>query len=529
VLRFAFLIPLALVWAAFSPTLRAGFVHDDVLQILGNPLLRDPARLPEIWTSGVWAGAGSASSWYRPLLMSSFLLEHALHGFSPIAMHAAQLALYSACVYLALRLVHALEGSAQSVLCVGLLFGLHPVNVEPAAWLSGRMDLLSTAGGLGALLLHRRGLHAAAATALTLGLFGKENAVGFLPAFLALDHVLGASFRPRALLRRYGPLLAGLALYAALRTRALGDPVAGLAAVPDPGLLLGAVGQGLARILWPLRLGIAPPAPTSLHAWLGVGVLVGLAAASVVAVRRRSVALVPLAIAGTQIAVAALAAARLGELADRYLLGAVFGLAWLAVRTLALPATACAGVALLLGVASWLHAGVFRSNLALWSNAVGQNPRSAVAVLNLAAAYLDAGQPRAALEWLDRADALPADADQLAINRAVVAQQLGRPAEARRILEALLARSPADPRAHLRLGHLALDRGAPDEAKHHYAATLAVLPLSAEAWAGMGVARYELGEYEPARAALERALRLDPQVQNADALRELLRRPEPLW
>jgi hypothetical protein len=89
-----------LVIAPFAPAVTGGFVHDDHRQIAGNPLLQDLRRLPSLWATDVWAGVGSASSWYRPLMMSSFALDHAFFGLSPFAMHAVSLVLHAALVVL---------------------------------------------------------------------------------------------------------------------------------------------------------------------------------------------------------------------------------------------------------------------------------------------------------------------------------------------------------------------------------------------------------------------------------------------
>jgi Flp pilus assembly protein TadD len=187
-------------------------------------------------------------------------------------------------------------------------------------------------------------------------------------------------------------------------------------------------------------------------------------------------------------------------------------------RRLARAAGAVA--ALLLAGASLRHAGVFVSDERLWQDGWSKNPGSVQAALNLAALRLDAGQPRDALLWLDRAAALePRDA-QVRVNRAVAWEQLGRPDEARRLLLELASENPRAANAQLRLGHLALAQGDPAEAVRRYEAVLRVTPWP-EAWAGLGVARQRLGDAVGARDALDRALRLDPALENAAELRRL--------
>lgn len=537
--RTALLLPVGLGLVGLLPALGAGFVHDDARQLLENPLLRDLGNLPVLWRTGVWAGAGSGSSWYRPLMTSSFALDHALFGFSAPALHAVQLALYGLVVALALRLVWEVTRDPLRTLLTGLLFAPHPLNAEPAVWISARCELLAGAGGLAALLLHRAGLerrasarasgwHAAAGLALAFGLFGKESAVGFGVAFPVLDRLHGASWKPAALLARYAAPGLALAAYALLRRAALGDVSAELLGPVPPGALLAAMGQGMRRVLWPATLSLAPPPPTSLDALLGVLVLAAAGAAAVVAVARRSTWAVPLAVGLPHLVVAALGAARVGELADRYLVWVVFATAWglagalprlLAPRPALLAAALTAG---LLGAASWQRARVFESDERLWTDAWRKNPTSVRAAINLAAARLQADDPRGALAWLDQAERLAPGDRQIALNRAAAADASGDATGARRILEGLRAEAPQDPEVHRALGHLALERGDAGAALHHYEVALRGLPLSAEAWAGRGVALLELGRRAEARAALERALALDPAVQNAPALRRLL-------
>lgn len=534
--------PLAGV-VALLPGLGAGFVHDDHLQILGNPLLRDLRHLPTLWTTSVWAGAGSGSSWYRPLMMSSYALDHALFGFRAPAMHAVQLGLYAAVVGLLVALVRRVGGSLPGAVLAGLVFAVHPANAEAAVWISARCDLWAAAGGLLAALLHARGLDGArgafagAGVAFSLGLFGKESAIGTLAVLAALDLAAGASWTPRALLARYSATGIGLALYLCLRSLALGDASGGLAAPIAPGAVLAAVGQGVVRIAWPAGLSLSPPAPGLGSAVLGLLGALGVAVAAAIGVRRRAPWLVPLALGASQLGIGALGAARVGELADRYLLGVVAAGAWLVA--LGLPSAEAAlgrarrpavvagvraglvGVALVLGGASWRHAQTFVSDERLWTHAWRENPASLRAVINLAALHLDADETETALVWVRRAEALDPEDPQVVLNRAVAELQRGDPERARSLLEGLLARDPDDIGVALRLAHVALDLGDAPTAETHYRTVLARQPAWADPWAGLGVALARQGRRAEAEAALSRSLALAPAQEDAAALRAL--------
>jgi tetratricopeptide (TPR) repeat protein len=264
-----------------------------------------------------------------------------------------------------------------------------------------------------------------------------------------------------------------------------------------------------------------------------LGGVAGLAALAALAAAlwRRSGALVPLVLGIASLAVAALAAARIGVRGDRYLAvprgcGA-WGVARAASRLTATPRriafVGVAVVALGLAVVSSAHVRVYASDASLWSDAWRRNPRSARAATNLAVVALADGDAAGARAWLARAAALESGDPVIAINRAVVAQELGEPAEARRILESLAAERPGHWPAQVRLGHLALDREDLPEAAQRYELALRGHPLDAEAWAGLGVTRARQGRRDEARRALARALTLDPEVQNAEALRGMLR------
>lgn len=529
--------------ATFAPALAGGFVHDDHRQIVGNPLVQDLRSWPALWSSGVWAGAGSGSSWYRPLMMSSFALDRALFGPAALPAHAVSLALFGAVAALVLLLMRA-SGAARAVAVGAALVGaVHPIQAEAAAWISARCELLVAAFGLLALLCHDRALRTggrgreriAVGVAFLLALSSKESAVAFLPLFFAIDRLRGAPWSPRNVLSRHAPWLAALLLYAVQRSRALGGVSGGIAGAIDPYWLVGFFGQAALRLVAPIGLTISPPEPVTAHVAIGACVAVVGLGALAATWHRRSPLLLPLALGLGFLGIAALGAARLGEVADRYLLLPVFSAAWLAAAGVAaLPARArpagfgaIAAGTLGLAIAASAHVRTYADDDRLWSDAFAKNPRSVRAALNLGAVRLDRGEPRAALEWLDRAAALAPDDPQVELNRAIAIEQMGDAKEARARLDAIADANPTFWPAALRAGHLALDARDWNAAGGRYEAVLRVHPLSAEAWAGLGVVREREGRRDDARHALERSLSLEPGQENAPALRAMLARLGP--
>ena len=535
-------MPTLLALLAFAPALRGGFVHDDGPQVVRNPMVQDLRFLPALWRSGVWAGAGSTSSWYRPLMTSSFAVDRALFGPGSFGFHLTQLVGFALAVTLLVALLRALGASPAQALAAGALAAVHPVQAESAAWISARGDVLAASAGLAALLLHERTLRAdspriawlraGTGFAFFLALTAKESAAAFAPAFLVLDRVRGAPRTGRARIARHAAWLAGGAAYAGLRRSALGDLSGGLAAPIDPLAWLGFVGQGTRRLVWPAELTIAPSSPAMTDGWIGALVLLVAVFALFALWRRRAPEVVPLALLVSSLAVAALGAARLGELGDRYLLVPAFAGAWLVARgveAMAPTARRLGRIAVLaaVSVCAWLsiqHVSVYADDQHLWLDAWRKNPHALRPPLNLAAWHLDRGEPTQALPWLERAAALAPEDPQLALNRAVAAEQLGDTETARRGLAELVARDASAWTVRLRLAHLELDAGRAEAAAHHYETIVRVYPLAAEAWAGLGVAHHRQGSDEAAVTAIDRALAIDPDVQNAAALRQLRRR-----
>lgn len=87
-----------------------------------------------------------SSYYYRPLVELSFWLDNLLWGMEPRTLHLESILLHCAnsllVFVLARKLNDADTSSSLFPLLAGLLFALHPVNVEAVVWIAGRTDLL---------------------------------------------------------------------------------------------------------------------------------------------------------------------------------------------------------------------------------------------------------------------------------------------------------------------------------------------------------------------------------------------------
>ena len=78
------------VAACYANTLDNDFVHDDRVEILENPLIKDPSNLKRILTSPAWdflqdTGDPVGSNYYRPVQYLSYLALYQICGTAPWA------------------------------------------------------------------------------------------------------------------------------------------------------------------------------------------------------------------------------------------------------------------------------------------------------------------------------------------------------------------------------------------------------------------------------------------------------------
>ncbi len=252
---------LAVCAAAWSALTQAGYVWDDNGLLRANTTLAEPSW-SAVWAHDFWYGVRGKdvfSPYYRPLVISSFLIDYQL-GLQGWISHLINLALHLLNVALLIRLLerHLTPGRAAAA---GLLFGLHPLQSEAVAWVSARSDLMATGGVLGTLLLLER-RSPLAALPLAAAMLSKESSALF-PLLLAgwrfaWEPTVAAA--ARRTVREWLWLLPGLLLPLLLRLNAdLGDPPDTGEAISDalPWLHMTAASLlGWLSVPWPLTTGM---------------------------------------------------------------------------------------------------------------------------------------------------------------------------------------------------------------------------------------------------------------------------------
>ncbi len=201
----------ALAAAVYLPTVAYGFVNwDDPWYVLNNPLITSwrPANLWEIATR-------PAVRNYAPLTMFGYLLQHSLWGYWAGGYHLVNLLLHAANSVLVYLLVRQLVGRRAIAWMAAALFALHPVQIESVAWISSFKGLLSGAFILASLICWLRPrptprLHALGVLFHFLGLLSKALGIT-VPAIVVCYDVFVARRRlAEAIARQLVPAVLGI-------------------------------------------------------------------------------------------------------------------------------------------------------------------------------------------------------------------------------------------------------------------------------------------------------------------------------
>lgn len=185
------------VAALLAPSLRAGFVWDDLQQIEHSPTLGSDAPLTRYFGLNLVQSTGSAGrsadgvDVYRPGVFLVLEAIHAVAGRRPAAYHATILAAHLlVCIFL-WAVARRWLPDPRSAWLVILLFGFHPVTSEAYLFATAISEPLAAAGLLGAILLLDPGRtgnqpgwarSTGAAVVLLAGLLSKEVVLAATPA-----------------------------------------------------------------------------------------------------------------------------------------------------------------------------------------------------------------------------------------------------------------------------------------------------------------------------------------------------------
>ena len=153
---------LLIVFVSHWPALSAESISfDDHQYVLRNQLVQNPG-----WTSAKRfltevLEPSTIQGYYQPLAMISLMLDYAMGGRPDNLMpfHRTSLSLHVINTGLIIIFLYMLFGKVWPAVLTGLIFGIHPLTVEPVTWLAERKTLLASFFALWCLIIYVRYTH----------------------------------------------------------------------------------------------------------------------------------------------------------------------------------------------------------------------------------------------------------------------------------------------------------------------------------------------------------------------------------
>jgi tetratricopeptide (TPR) repeat protein len=523
-----------LVLLCHGGSLGHGFVFDDDHAIVDNPGITRLASIPRSFVdAATFTGRPEHGVMYRPLVVSSLVVNHAVSGLSPWSYHLTNLLLHAAVCLLVWRLAASwTRAPLATAWWAGAVMAVHPIHTQAANYVSARAGMMAALFVVVAALLVEGRTAAAClriAAAQAAGVLSKSTAVLAVPLLGLRALRRGGLFHPR---------------WRATLLAALGVTLLYVGALSITGVL----GPSLGGLVRPLHTQVLTQVTAcSYYLWL-VAMPVHLSPVHAFRVVGE--------IDATIVASLALLATILGGALRQWLRrGAegAFGVLWfygalgvtflmplnivVSEQRLYLPwaGLSLAGLCLarsvrkrwkhipralpwaaigMLAVLSWQRGPAWSSDLSLWTAAAQQAPHEVRVLTNLASAQLESGDLAASRATYERALRVDADFVPAISGLAHAWRRAGEPQQAEALLRRALALQPDWPEFEQRLGLVLLEQGETGDAQRTLAAAVAADPTPA-GWVRLGVAQRRAGQLADARTSFENALHLDPDEVDA--------------
>jgi hypothetical protein len=221
-----FLIFLAVGVFLYGRTLKYEFVYDDVWRIVRNPAIRTLSNPVRYFTDPATQSGTAAlhKDSHRPLVTLSFALDYAVWKLNPVGWRAENILfhVFNATLVSVLGLL-ILDVSWAAALLAGLVFLVHPVQVESVVWIVERTNVMGLFFLLVALLCWIKERREGATIFFFLSLMTREIAVCFPAAVFLVDFVCRRHNRGALRWKWYAVYIAMAGMYLLFRSSVIGQ------------------------------------------------------------------------------------------------------------------------------------------------------------------------------------------------------------------------------------------------------------------------------------------------------------------
>jgi Flp pilus assembly protein TadD len=488
--------------AAYHPAWNAGFIWDDDKYVTQNPLLTAPDGLRRIWFSL------DSPSQYFPLTYSTFFVERAVWGLNPAGYHRINLLFHVANALLVWWLLTRL--AVPGAWLAAGIFALHPVQVESAAWITERKNVLMGFFFLLTSLAWTKFIderskqpwrfYALALVLSMLALCAKTTACT-LPAALLLIlwlKKIPIGWRRCAQVAPFVALGLGMGLVTVWWERnKIGTHGPAFAIGPLERILIAsrALWFYLGKLFWPTNLSFSYPRWTisphdpAAYVWLLATAVSGVAIGWARKWVGRGLEVAALFFAATLspiLGFVMMVTFLYSFVADHYqylaCLGPIAlvsaGLARWAWRRPLLQPAFCVGLLVVLAVLSWRQCGMYADEETLWRGTLARNPGSWMAENNLGVTLAHKGKWREAIAQFRGALQIKPDDGKAMNNLGNALVMDGELGEAIVQYRKAVETNPNDVDAHFNLGNALAAQGEVSEAVAQFREALALKPAN---------------------------------------------------
>lgn len=534
------LLIIAAGWWVYWPALQGDWLRDDLYYLPENPLLSDPAVLWKLWFQpGSWIE-------YYPIEETVQWVQWQLWQNDTLGYHITNVVLHLINALLVWWLLG--KFGLRLAWLGGLLFAIHPAQVESVAWIVELKNTLSLPPFLLAMGFYldyeERGRRRDYLVALGLFLVAMLCKISMAPFPVVMllyawwkrdriswkDVTASAPFFIISLVLVLATYLAGI--WYRQSNSQLPDMV------PMGGFLSRFACAGLTlsfyfwKVIWPVEMlpfypkwPVDPPTLLQFLPWPVLAGIVcwfwsrrhGWGRHALLGTGFFVIHLMPF------LGLEALAYFRFTWVMDHFLYIPIIGLIGLVIAALEqlerrlfvtlrrLGAGIIVGVMAFLVWESHVYAGMFINEETLWTYLLKHAPDYWVAHNNMGNILLQKGRDNEALEQFETARKLNPEMVEVPTNLGVALVMMGRFPEAIKQFQAASGIDPDYSAAHLNLGNILLQTGRFPEAAAEYEEVLRIAPRDSVARENMGLVLMKLGQPSEAREQFQAAADLDPR------------------
>ena len=520
-----------LVFLAYLPALRGGFIWDDDYYVTQNPTLHDLGGLQRIWFK-----VGAVPQYY-PMVHTTFWLEYHLWGLNPVGYHLINVLLHATAAILLWQVLLRLR--IRGAWLAAVLFALHPVCVESVAWITERKNVLSAVFYFAAALAYLRFAAWAepggpnrlrwywylGALVLFMAALSSKTVTCSLPAALLLvswwkkGRVQRGEILP---LLPFFVLGVGLGLLTAwIEKYHVGAQGAAWSLTFSERCLI--AGRALwfyaGKLVWPVPLAFIYPRwkiePAVWWQWLFPVAAAGVVAGLWLARRRlgKGPLVAVLFFAGTlgpALGFVNVYPMRYSFVADHFQYLAGVGLITLCAAGLArMPRIIPATLVVLLGALAWQQAGIYRNLETLWRDTLAKNPDCWLAHNNLGLLLNNQGRNEEAMEHYRKAVQIDPNDFEALYNLGIALAAQGQFNEAIENFRKAIQIKPNDCDALNNLGIALAAKGRFDEAFENFRKAIQINPNDCDALDNLGTALAERGQFDEAIENYHKAIQIN--------------------